>query len=172
MKAPPEEKRRRSVLRHKSRCPRTKKRPQCWERPPDEVRAEDDVRDKAVAGMPSMTMRLPAGRRISVRPRRARLRAPHVTPPQVSCVPGRQRIIPEPPPARPRRQNTVRQVRTQKSREKKIIFILSPFPLCRVMWLGCVPTGKRAGRPFRHPVPIRTDCPPYQGGPAHLSRRV
>lgn len=29
--------------------------------PPDEVRAEDDVRDKAVADMPSMTMRLPAG---------------------------------------------------------------------------------------------------------------
>ena len=28
---------------------------------PDEVRAEDDVRDKAVAGMASMTMRLPAG---------------------------------------------------------------------------------------------------------------
>lgn len=35
--------------------------------PLDEVRAEDDVRDKAVAGMPSMTMRLPAGRQ-DIRP--------------------------------------------------------------------------------------------------------
>ena len=29
--------------------------------PPDEVRAENDVRDKAGAGLPSMKMRLPAG---------------------------------------------------------------------------------------------------------------
>ena len=29
--------------------------------PPDDVRAEDDVRDKAGAGMASMTIRFPAG---------------------------------------------------------------------------------------------------------------
>lgn len=62
--------------------------------PPDDVRAEDDVRDKAGAGMASMTIRLPAGPQdirppaVGAAPRAACHSA------QVSCVPGKAEDYP------------------------------------------------------------------------------
>ena len=188
MKAPPEEKRRRSVLRHKSRCPRTKKETAVLgaPSPPDDVRAEDDVRDKAGAGMASMTIRLPAGPQ-DIRPPAvgAAPRAACPYAPRYQRAPARSRLYlnhPQ-PPRRGRTQGG--RYETQQSREKKMIFYSGPISLCRVRWLAVCRPGNRmaglsvtrsqSGQTAHHNIrAVRRICPgvsdsfrPVRGGKPH-----
>ena len=105
--------------------------------PPDKVRAEDDVRDKTVAGMPSMTMRLPAGTQ-DIRPPAAGAApraACHSATGELLVREGRGLSLNLSLPGRGVRILCGR-YGTQQSREKKMIFYSGPISLCRVMWLG------------------------------------